>query len=135
MFTRTRIYSVYVRKDSKNPLDTAIFIKQGFNFLAFLFTMVWAFFNRLWFTGIVLTIFTIFFELGDSIEFSTASLIMAIWFGFEANNFKSRRLERIGYIIFDVVTGIDKLAAQTRFYDKYLLSKPSVKPSTFNFAS
>lgn len=136
MFTKTKIYSVYVKKDSRNPLDTAVFIKQGFNFWAFLLTFIWALYNRLWFAFILFSILSGMLAANEGIEFNLASLILSIWFGFEANNFKTRKLERKGYIMFDVVTGIDKLAAQTRFYDKYLLSKANtVKQSTFGFAS
>ncbi len=137
MFTRTKIYSVYVKKDSKNPLDTAVFVKQGFSLWAFLFTSVWALFNRLWFAFVLLLIFSAMFAINEGIEFTMASFMLNIWFGFEANNFKARRLERTGYIIYDVVTGIDKLAAQARFYDKYLLQKPvtAAKQTGLGFAS
>jgi hypothetical protein len=127
---------VYVKKDSKNPLDTAVFVKQGFNFWAFLFTPFWALYSRLWLLFAILTAVFILLEINQGPEFDALSLVFSIWFGYEANGFKARKLEGNGYIIFDVVTGIDRLAAQTRFYDKYLLmSKAAVKPSSFGFAS
>jgi Protein of unknown function (DUF2628) len=133
---RTKIYSVYVKKDSKNPLETAIFVRQGFNFWAFLLTPIWAIYNRLWLLFIILTAATVAFELGNAPEFNAVSLVMSVWFGFEANGFKASKLERKGYIIFDVVTGIDTVAAEARFYDKYLLmNKPAAKQSSFGFAS
>jgi hypothetical protein len=135
MFTRTKIFSVYVKKDSKNPLDTAVFVKQGFSFWAFFFAPIWALYNRLWFAFLLLVVFSVLLAINKGPEFTIASLILNIWFGFEANNFKTRKLERRGYIVFDVVTGIDKLAAQTRFYDKYLLNKPVVKQSSFGFSN
>ena len=136
MAVRTRIYSVYVKKDSKNPLDTAVFVKQGFNFWAFLFTPFWALYSRLWLLFVILTVVSVLLEINQGPEFAALSLIMSIWFGYEANGFKAKKLENNGYIIFDVVTGIDKIAAQTRFYDKYILmSKSVVKQSNFGFAN
>lgn len=126
MFTRTKLYSVYVNKGAYNPLETAVFIKQGFNFWAFLFTSVWAIYNRLWLIFSLLTIIQIMLAVNDSIQFMLISLLVNIWFGFEANNFKSAKLEKKGYILFDVVTGIDELSASQRFFDRYLFNKQQI---------
>lgn len=124
MFARTKIYSVYIKKDS-NPLENAIFIKQGFNFWAFIFNIIWALFNRLWLVAIALFALNCVFVTIDSPAMALVSFLVNIWFGFEANNFKAAKLEKLGYINFDVVTGIDPLAAKQRFFDKYLFNKQS----------
>lgn len=62
------------------------------------------------------------------------SLLIHVFFGMEANNLKSQKLERTGYIVFDVVTGIDEIAAKQRFFDKYLLKERQLKSHTFSQA-
>lgn len=121
MFTKTKIYSVYIKQGAANPLESALFIKQGFNLWAFILTAFWALFNRLWLLSLIVGVVSVIFVLNDSAAFAITSMLFSIWFGFEANNFLSSKLEKKGYILFDVTTGIDKLAAEARFFDKYLL--------------
>jgi len=127
-FTRTKLYSVYIKKDVPEALDSTVFVSQGFNFWAFLFNMAWSLFNRLWLVSVLLLIFTGFLMSLDSPAAPWIILLANIWFGFEANAFKSAKLERKNYVLFDVVTGIDMLAAKQRFFDKYLFNK-SKQPS------
>jgi len=126
----TKIYSVYIKRGVDNPLETAMFIKQGFCLAAFLLTFVWALFNRLWAVALVITVISALLAYSNGVAFAVTSLLFSIWFGFEANNFKATKLEKKGYILFDTTTGADILAAQTRFYDKYLLvQQSSIRPA------
>ncbi len=125
MFNRTKIYSVFVKRDAKNPLETAVVIKNGFDIWAFLFVGVWALYNRLWLVSLIVLPLSALMFANDSPPVALISILFSVWFGFEANNFKALKLQKKGYILFDVVTGTDKLAAETRFYDKYLM-KPAI---------
>lgn len=132
MFNRTKIYSVYVKQGTNNPLDSAIFIKQGFNFKAFLFTALWALYNRLWLLALVVGAVSAIFIMNSGAAFMISSILFSIWFGLEANNFKSHQLEKKGYILFDVATGTDRMAAQARFFDKYMLNTPRAYKQDFS---
>ncbi len=114
-----KLYSVYVRKHAPNPLESALFVKQGFNFWAFLLTPVWSLYKRLWIVSAVLIAVSVLLAHSDSIAFNLISVVFSIWFGMEANNFLTMKLERKNYILFDVVGARDKYSAEQRFYDKY----------------
>lgn len=126
MVTRTKIYSVYIKQGDENPLESAVFVKQGFDLWAFLFGSLWCLFNRLWLAAVVLGIVNGLLTWADTLPLSLMANLLNIWFGFEAGNFLSAKLEKRGYILFDISTGIDRLAAETRFYDKYLLNRSQV---------
>ncbi len=139
MFGRTKIYSVYVKQGVVSPLESAVFVKQGFSFGAFIFTVLWALYHRLWLVSIIVAVVSAFFAVNDGVAFAISSLLFSVWFGLEANNFLALKMEKRGYVLFDISTGIDKLAAEARFYDKYLLNKQqntkqgsfsSMKPAT-----
>lgn len=131
MFNKTKIYSVYVKRDAESPLESAVLVKQGFNFWAFFFMPFWALYNRMWILFAVLMAISVFFTMNDSELMGVISLLFNIWFGCEANNFRSSALERKGYLLFDVVVGIDEVAAQQRFFDKYLFGR-TPKQGSFN---
>lgn len=134
MFRKTKLYTVLLKKNSPKPLETAIFVPQGFNIWAVVFFSLWALFNRLW----VLFIFLFAFEMtmqfmffqesvaGHNISIDLAIIALHIWFGIEANDLRVATLERKGYIVFDITSGMDEVEAERRFFDKYQLANQLV---------
>jgi len=123
MFGNINLYKVYIDKDAANPIDEAIFIKDGFSFLAFIFNVFWAAFYRLW--GVVL-IYIFFISAVTALEIygfvnlemsTVLRLGFTIWFAFEAVEWRSEDLERKGYTLYDVVSGKNEQDAQRRFLD------------------
>lgn len=130
MFRKTKLYTVLLKKNAPKPIETAIFVPQGFNIWALAFFSIWALFNRLWILFVVLFAFEIlvqfmFFTEGTinhSIFIDLSIIVLHIWFGLEANDLKVATLERNGYIVFDVTSGMDEVEAERRFFDKYQLA-------------
>lgn len=126
MFGREKIYNVYLKPKAKNPLETSIFIEEGFSFMAFIFNAFWALYYRVWSLFIFSIVVMILFELlGIKLGLSNEAVnILNIglyaWIGFEANNWRGASLEKRGYILYDVVSATNSLGAKQRFFDSAL---------------
>ncbi len=126
IFYPYRLYSVHVDPNARRPYETAVFIAEGFNLRAFIFTALWALYHRQWILAFVL--FCLFFlisVLGVSYGFSFFSVIVLelglhLLVGLEANDVLRRKYERKGYIVVDMVAAHMLLEAEQRFYDRYL---------------
>ncbi len=122
MATKSKFFEVYINS-SKPEFENTVIIKQGFNFYAFIFTALWALYNRLWFLffGLIAIegiIYNYASNNPDSDAIQFASILINIWLGFEAPNFKAKKLLSNGYELADVVCAIDDIEAERRFYDK-----------------
>lgn len=113
-------------RGSRQGLDRAILVKDGFHWLAFLFPLLWPLFNRLWL--VFLAVFAIMVGLGiggralsapgwaiGAIEFMLALLL-----GVAAGDLKSWGLGRRGIPAVDVVAGADEEDAERRFFARWL---------------
>ena len=85
-------------------MDDIVAVKEGFCWPAFLFSLVWATFHRLWLFAFSLmgfcfvTIFTLY-QLGAESRFNLI-VIFGIFtlFGYLANDFRRFKLRRAGYL-------------------------------------
>ena len=95
-----RVYTVYEPSDIGSNI---VAIKEGFNWVAFIFSMPWALFNRLWLWlfGIVIANVFIGWVLiilgGDSIVQAIAFLGLALIIGWTANDIKGHNLAKRGF--------------------------------------
>jgi hypothetical protein len=132
MFTKTKLYTVLIKRNSAEPLKDAEFVRSGFNIWAFLFSSIWALFNRLWLVFfLLLGLEALNFYLPNYLLINTDGLdlliiVIHILLGFEGNDLKIKNLQKKGYFIFDVTSGIDDLEAERRFFDKYLMFSQSL---------
>lgn len=123
---KTKIYTVHINPAKAHAVERAVFVYEGFNFMAFVFGVFWALFQRLWWEAVFIVI--VIASLGiaeDSGYLDTQSVIilqMAFNFiiGFQANDWRRGALSRKGYIMSDVVVSEDKLRAQQRYFDRVL---------------
>ena len=95
-----RIYTVHVSKDL---VSNIVSIKEGFNWVAFMFSLHWAAFNRLWLMvlGIVLAsafLAWFLFALGGGGGVQTIAFLgLAKIIGWTANDFKRQNLAERGF--------------------------------------
>lgn len=119
-----RIYSAHVRPLIADPDKDIVFVKEGFNWLAFLFTVIWALWNRLWLVALgVLAVEVIanlaVYVIGLSEPAGiVVSLGIAVLFGTLANDLHRWTLGRRGFRDAGIVTGGDRDAAMLRFFDQ-----------------
>jgi hypothetical protein len=123
---RTQIYTVHINPSKAHPVENAIFVREGFNFIAFLFGFIWALYNRMWWElAFILIVITLFGAAEEQRWLSISSLAILqfmfnLFVGFQANDWHRAALSRRGYVMSDIVVSEDKLHAQQRYYDRVL---------------
>ncbi len=121
------MYSVYVKRDSENPLETAEFVPDGFSVWAFVFNTLWALYHRIWWLGGVCFAFAIAVEWLEYSEFISPPVngVLSIGFfsfvGMQAHVWYSEALEKRGYTLVSVVAAPNVSLAQQRFFDREMV--------------
>ncbi len=125
-------YSIYaVYSASPDKVEEAVFVKEGFSFLAFIFTFFWTLYHRLWLPSIAIAVFYALFTQLESrsiISHAVGAIIQAgvgFYIGFNANDWLAARYTRKGYTLIGVVYARNESDAQLRFFDNW---KPSSSP-------
>lgn len=126
LFNRLRIYTVHLKPgESTASIEQLRFVSEGFNFYAFIFTIFWALYNRMWrLAGLLLMLNLVVFlstmqlELLDQqITSSILQFGLQLWTGFSANDFMRAHLKRQGFITYALVSGENEIRAEQRFFD------------------
>lgn len=121
---RTRVYTVHVRQWSAASDREAVFVREGFSWGAFFFSVLWALRYRLWLAALL--IFAASVALGvicdvllvDPLTESALSLALALIIGWEANDWRRRALARRGYVNAAIIVAPSLLAAEQRFFSR-----------------
>lgn len=122
------IYTVHVNTSLPEPYEQAQFVEEGFNWKAFIFTALWAFYNRLWLAGFVIlainsAIFTLSASDSGIVGLSLVEFAWHLLIGFWANDILRAKLRNRGFVTADIVTGDSLLRAEQRFFDRYFSSR------------
>lgn len=124
MFHGLKLYTVHAKPGSDHTLMKPIFLREGFNLLAFLFTFLWAFYHRLWLYGFIVLACNLL--IGAMVEYRYLGEIAAVIaqfgiqfvVGFTANDILRARLSKRGYIFEDITSGDSLLRAEQRYFDR-----------------
>lgn len=126
MWNRLRIYTVHLKPDKENTIEQLRFVSEGFNFYAFIFTLFWALYQRMWrFAGIILLLNAILFlatwqiEAIGPVTVRICQIGLQLWVGLVANDFMRAHLKRQGFITYALVSGENELRAEQRFFDRH----------------
>lgn len=102
------------------------FVRDGFSWLAFLFTPFWMLFNRLWLAFVcyvvamaLVGVGAMFFGLVPG-AVTLASLVIALLVGFEAATLRRRKLLRRRWQDRGIVIADGRDAAEQRFFDRWV---------------
>lgn len=129
---RLRVYTVHINPSLHHPYEAAEFVPEGFIFKAFLFSMLWVLYYRLWLPAFLLIAYNIaLFYMFDSEVLSHLGLAILdigvhIWIGFEAGEWRRAKLKRQGYLTADITTGDSMLRAEQRFFDRYFATHSQI---------
>jgi hypothetical protein len=121
---RNKVYTAHVRGRGRADSDI-VFVKDGFSWPAFFFTVLWALWHRLWlFALIVLAGGSAIGLVGDLLELdpltdAAIGLAWAVLVGYEANDARRRALSRRDFDFEDIVLGQDLSQAEHRFFLKH----------------
>jgi hypothetical protein len=124
--SKMKIYSVHLNPRDANPYENAVFIAEGFNLYAFIFTGFWAAYHRLWaMVGLFFVLHVGSGYYGEAIGLSVASIGFLefgfrLMIGLSANDLWRSMLERKGWVTSDVVVAYSELEATHRYYERHL---------------
>ncbi|MGH6906773.1 MAG: DUF2628 domain-containing protein [Aestuariivirga sp.] len=133
-------YSVHNRDGAS--AEQAIFVREGFSFGAFLFTVVWALWHRMWLAaGILLAVSGAITLAGTLLDTGEAVVVLAgfavnLIFGFEARDLQIRTLIARGYRQIGYSHGDNLDEAEIRFFHSHATSQPALaeKPKSMPYA-
>ncbi len=136
-----KVYTVHL-PDTARPgdvagLDRAIFVRDGFHWLAAVVPLLWLLANRVWLGFLAVLIATVAIgALAATTGIGAGpvlalQLCLAVLIGVTAADLKGWSLRRRGLPAVDVVSGRDAEEAERRFYDRWLdagaaASRPSL---------
>ncbi len=129
MLHRLHIYTVHVKPGPRNAAQAPVFVREGFSFPAFIFTLAWSLYYRLWVVSALMLGFNVLVMWTEQEGLLTQPsvfvllLAMQIFIGFHGNDWRRRALGKRGYITTAVVTGDSRLRAELRYFDQ-LVGQP-----------
>ena len=124
-----RLYTVHIRPTSEAPDHEAILVREGFSCGAFLFTVLWALWRRLWLAAFLILLGTVLLDslarLAYLDELSEAVLIAAyhLFVGFSGNDWRRRNLARRGFQEVAAVGAPGMDEATRRYFDHVTTAK------------
>ena len=118
-----RLYTVHIRRKSEAPDHEAILVRDGFSWGAFLFTLPWALWRRMWLGTFLILLGALLIDslarlaYLDELDETVLFFAYALYIGFAGNDWRRRNLARRGYDEVAVVgaPGIDD--AERRYFD------------------
>jgi hypothetical protein len=117
------VYTVHLRQYDHGREDDIILIMEGFCWSAFILSVIWTLWYRMWWVGlglvgVVLIVYGIICVLGmDALAACFVSIGTAILFGFLANDLRRWSLARTGFLENGVILGDNQDKALARFLD------------------
>lgn len=126
-----RLYSIHLPPPYSAPGREPEVLREGFNFIAFLLTLLWALANRLWIRAAVLAvIFGVLYGLGalaglNATGEAIVTLAVMAWTGMEANDWLRAGLTRRGWREDGVIAAENQDAALRRYGDLASLVPPA----------
>jgi hypothetical protein len=130
------MYTVHVSAaDLDRPLaaSRAVYVREGFNWMAFLFAPLWCMTRRTWLGLLIwcaamvgLVLLGRYFSISN-IAMGAAVLVFNVLFGFEAAQLLRRSLTRRGYVTADIVAADNRRDAEMT-YDLRRMAAPPAEP-------
>ena len=115
-----RIYTAHIDPLSAAPDAGAVLLRDGFNWAAFLFGVLWGLWHRLWWVSVLLLAIelvagAVAIFLADPILLAALQLAVAVFIGASANDWRRWTLRRRGRREVGVVVARNRDAAEHRF--------------------
>lgn len=126
MFGRMKIYTVHIKPGTVNPYERPVFVREGFNMYAFLFTFFWALFQRMWVHALgiflvnLLLVLLVRYHFISAEGISIVQFAMSVMIGFHANDWLRGHLAKRGYIVADISAADSLLRAEQRYFERYI---------------
>lgn len=131
MFHRLHIYTVHIKPGTRHTREQPIFVREGFSFPAFILTLLWSLYHRLWLVSAAMLAFNLLVMGLETEGFLSQPsvyvlmLAMQLFLGFHGNDWRRAALTRRGFITTAVVTGDSRLRAELRYFDETARTQPA----------
>lgn len=121
-----KVYTVHIKPGEPGATQQPLFIKEGINIYAMVFTVFWALYHRLWGPALLIVAFngTMYFadkaQLLSQFSFGLIDLGFRLLVAFHANDWLRARMARDGYIMTDITAADSQLRAEQRYFERAL---------------
>jgi hypothetical protein len=111
--------------------ERMVFVREGFSWMAFLFTPFWLLFNRMWLAFFLYVIAMMALSAAfvaadlDQHWLTIASLAVHLAIGFEAGSLRRWSLERRRWRMLGAVVGPSLFECERRFFEAWLDQRPA----------
>lgn len=125
MFRSLKLYTVHSHKTSA-PMTSPVFVREGFNFFAFLFTFIWALYQRCFYFAALIVganlvlMLALNYEVLNEAQMAISQFLVQLVVGFTANDMLRARFEKTGFIFQDITSGESLMNAQQRYFDRVI---------------
>lgn len=125
-----KTYAVYIKPGDEHPLESSVFVKEGFSMAAFVLSFFWAAYHRVWRLALVVLAFYIVANKAMLLGVIDLNLRLVLevgfltWLGFEAGEWRAKALARQGFVLLDIVMARSEAEARQRLFDRYLAQYP-----------
>lgn len=115
-----KIFSILESPDGKP--EKAAFVREGFSWGAFLLSVLWALWQRMWVVALLLFVVFAALAVASELEFigsDLAALVqfaIMLLFGFEARNLQIRALEKTGFRRAGIIQATSLEAAELTYF-------------------
>jgi hypothetical protein len=121
----TRVYTVHVPGAAGRSVEEAVFVREGFAWGAFLFSALWALAHRMWFAALIMLAVVVgaayvseYVDLDDRLQVALV-ILLAVYFGLEANDWYRAALARRGFHEVGVVVASSLTEAEHRWFARH----------------
>jgi len=120
-----RLYTVHLNPLVPGTDRDAIFVREGFSWMACLFGIPWALFHRLWWPAFGMLVYLLALVAAETLlpldpfRVFCFDAALGLIVGFEANDMRRRALEARGYIDGGLVAGGDLAEAELRWFSAH----------------
>jgi len=124
---KIQIYTVHVNPALPSAAEQAVFVREGFCWLAFIFGIAWTLYHRLWLVSALIAAAVIVLGEGEKQNLFTSSGFLILQFalsffiGLNANDWRREALARRGYLTYDVVASDSDFHAKQRYFERLTL--------------
>ena len=126
LFGGMKIYTVHIKDTGGRSGEKPIFVREGFCFPAFFFSVFWALYHRLWLPAVgIMLAFALIAQLGahhiiSALSVGVLQLMIQVLVGYLAGDWRRKTLAKRGYITTDITAADSLLRAEQRYFERYI---------------
>lgn len=120
-----KMFTVHVRNHGRDPDRDLLLVREGFNFMAFIFSALWLLWHRLWLAAAIVISaqvilgFAVYWFSANEAGILIVDVFTSIILGLIAHDLYRWKLGQTGFVEEGVVSGTNKDDATRRYLDQH----------------